>query len=91
VFISFSAERILSVGYGIRTVEVSSDSGKTWIAAILGPDLGRYAFRSWSFPLRAKGKHTVMVRASNLVGETQTANLIHNLADYHHNVMQAFR
>jgi hypothetical protein len=68
---------------------VSSDGGKTWTAATLGPDLGRFAFRTWSFPLRTKGKHTFMARASNMIGETQTAALIPNPAGYHHNVMHS--
>ena len=76
-------------GYGIRAVEVSSDGGKTWTAASLGSDLGRYAFRPWSFPLTDKGKHTLMVRASNAIGGTQTAELIPNPAGYHHNVMHS--
>jgi hypothetical protein len=74
-------------GYGIRSVEISNDGGKTWIAATLGADLGRYAFRTWSLPLQAKGKQTVMARASNVIGATQTAELIANPAGYHHNVM----
>src|SRR5260370_40211092 len=32
-------------GYGINPVEVSSDGGKTWVAAPLGEDLGTFAFR----------------------------------------------
>jgi hypothetical protein len=76
-------------GYGIRTVEVSTDGGKSWLPATLGQDLGRYAFRTWSFPLKAKGKHTVMARASNVIGQTQTATLIFNPAGYHHNVMHS--
>src|SRR6516162_9908854 len=36
-------------GHGIRTVEVSSDGGKTWVAAALGEDLGRFAFRTFSY------------------------------------------
>ncbi len=76
-------------GYGISNVEVSSDDGKTWRAATLGPDLGRYAFRTWSFPFTpsAKGKTTVMARASNKIGQTQTSELILNPAGYHHNVI----
>src|SRR5438132_2393805 len=35
-------------GYGINAVEVSSDGGKTWTAATLGEDLGRFAFRTFS-------------------------------------------
>jgi len=76
-------------GYGIRTVEISSDGGKTWGAATLGSDLGRYAFRTWSFPLQSQGKQTVMARASNVIGATQTAELILNPAGYHHNVMHS--
>jgi DMSO/TMAO reductase YedYZ molybdopterin-dependent catalytic subunit len=76
-------------GYGIRSVEISSDGGKTWVAATLGSDLGRYAFRSWSFPLQVKGKQTLMARASNAIGATQTAELIANPAGYHHNLMHS--
>ncbi len=76
-------------GYGIRTVEVSTDGGKSWESASLGNDLGPYAFRSWSFNLAAKkGKNTVMVIAINNIGQTQTAALIFNPAGYHNNVMQ---
>ena len=59
-----------------RAVEVSTDGGKTWSAATLGDDLGRYAFRPWSFELNAKrGKNTVMVNATNKIGQTQTADV----------------
>jgi DMSO/TMAO reductase YedYZ molybdopterin-dependent catalytic subunit len=76
-------------GYGIRAVEVSTDDGKTWIAATLGDDLGRYAFRPWSYVLNARrGDNTVMARATNAIGQTQTASLILNPAGYHHNVIQ---
>jgi len=76
-------------GYGISTVEVSSDAGKTWVAATLGEDLGRFAFRTWTFAFtpRAQGKQTIMARATNKIGQSQTAELIHNPAGYHHNVM----
>ena len=60
-------------GYGIRTVQVSTDGGKTWADATLGQDLGRFAFRPWSFELAAKkGKNTVMVNAINKLGQSQT-------------------
>jgi DMSO/TMAO reductase YedYZ molybdopterin-dependent catalytic subunit len=76
-------------GYGIRAVEVSADGGKSWSDARLGEDLGRYAFRPWNFVLRTEpGKNTVMVNASNKIGQTQTAELIFNPAGYHNNVMQ---
>jgi len=77
-------------GYGIRTVEVSTDGGKSWSEAVLGQDLGRFAFRPWSYALAAqRGANTVMVRASNAIGQTQTTALILNPAGYHHNVMQS--
>jgi hypothetical protein len=76
-------------GYGIRAVEVSADGGKSWSDARLGEDLGRYAFRPWSFVLRTKpGRNTIMVNASNKIGQTQTTELIFNSAGYHNNVMQ---
>jgi DMSO/TMAO reductase YedYZ molybdopterin-dependent catalytic subunit len=76
-------------GYGIRTVDVSTDGGKSWESAALGQDLGRFAFRPWSFALNAKrGKHTVMVNATNKLGQTQVSQLIFNGAGYHNNVMQ---
>lgn len=77
-------------GYGIRTVDVSIDGGKSWSTATLGQDLGRFAFRPWSFDLEAKlGKNTVMVNATNKIGQTQTASLLFNGAGYHNNVMQS--
>jgi DMSO/TMAO reductase YedYZ molybdopterin-dependent catalytic subunit len=77
-------------GYGVRDVETSTDGGQTWSSATLGDDLGRYAFRPWSFALTAKrGKNTVMVSATNKIGQTQTASLLFNPAGYHNNVMQS--
>ena len=76
-------------GYGIRAVEVSTDDGKSWAQAKVGQDLGRFAFRPWSFDISAKrGKVTVMANAINAIGQTQTATLIFNPAGYHNNVMQ---
>ena len=77
-------------GYGIRAVDVSTDGGKTWSGATLGQDLGRYAFRPWSFDLQAKsGKNTILVNATNKIGQTQTGTLLFNGAGYHNNVMQS--
>ena len=76
-------------GYGVSSVQVSTDGGKTWASAKLGQDLGRFAFRPWSFDLTAKkGKNTVMVNATNKLGQSQTSELIFNPAGYHNNVMQ---
>jgi hypothetical protein len=78
-------------GYGITGVEVSSDEGKSWRTAVLGEDLGRYAFRTFSFSLPSSlgGKQTVMARAFNKIGQGQTAELIPNPAGYHHNIFHS--
>jgi DMSO/TMAO reductase YedYZ molybdopterin-dependent catalytic subunit len=78
-------------GYGIHSVEISSDGGKTWSSAQLGEDLGRYAFRTWSYNVtpRARGKVTVLARAANRIGQTQATQLTPNPAGYHDNVIQS--
>jgi DMSO/TMAO reductase YedYZ molybdopterin-dependent catalytic subunit len=78
-------------GYGMSTVEVSIDGGKSWTAALLGKDNGPFALRSWSlhFSPKVPGKHVVMARATNKIGQSQTTALIPNPAGYHHNLVQA--
>jgi len=78
-------------GYGMSTVDVSVDGGKTWSAATLGDDLGQFAFRPWSyrFSPKAPGRIVVMARATNKIGQTQTTALIQNPAGYHHNLVHA--
>ena len=77
-------------GYGIQAVDVSADGGATWYRAELGQDLGRFAWRPWTFAFRPQrpGALTVMARATNRIGATQTSELIFNPAGYHNNVMQ---
>jgi DMSO/TMAO reductase YedYZ molybdopterin-dependent catalytic subunit len=75
-------------GYGVRSVEISVNGGRTWVPATLGEDLGRFAFRPWRFELKAKrGRNTLAARATNAVGQSQTTSLILNPAGYHHNVI----
>jgi DMSO/TMAO reductase YedYZ molybdopterin-dependent catalytic subunit len=76
-------------GYGITSVDVSTDGGKSWAPAKLGEDLGRFAFRPFSLAVNTKGKVTVMARATNKIGQTQTSELNHNPAGYHHNVIHS--
>jgi DMSO/TMAO reductase YedYZ molybdopterin-dependent catalytic subunit len=78
-------------GYGIRTVAISTDGGKTWVSATLGEDIGRFAFRAFtgSISLKSKGRYVVMVRAMNKIGQSQTSELIPNPAGYHHNLMHS--
>lgn len=77
-------------GYGITGVDLSTDGGKTWAPAELGPDLGRFSWRQWSYAFRpAPGEYVVMARASNRIGATQTSELVFNPAGYHNNVIQS--
>jgi hypothetical protein len=77
-------------GYGIRTVEVSTDDGHSWQTASLGTDLGRYSFVSWqhAFVPPKAGRYAVLAKATNRQGATQTFELIFNPAGYHNNVVQ---
>jgi len=77
-------------GYGIHTVDISTDGGNTWMAATLGEDLGRFAFRAFSHPVNmpTKGNYKIMARATNKIGQSQASALIANPAGYHHNVVQ---
>jgi len=77
-------------GRGIAQVDVSVDGGRSWRAATLGQDLGRFSFRSFAIAVTppAPGPMVIMSRATNRAGSTQTAELIANPAGYHHNVMQ---
>lgn len=76
-------------GYGIRTVDVTVDGGRTWRPAELGPDPGRYSFRPWQFVFRpSRGRYTVSARATNALGSTQVDQLIFNPPGYNNNVVQ---
>jgi hypothetical protein len=75
-------------GYGVRSVAVSADGGMSWREATLGNDLGRFAFRPWSYRFTAEtaGARGILARATNRLGETQVDALIFNPAGYHNNV-----
>jgi hypothetical protein len=78
-------------GYGIAEVAVSADGGNQWTPATLGPDLGKFSWRRWTYtftPAQA-GMATVKVRARNTAGQTQVEQLLFNGAGYHNNLVQA--
>jgi sulfite dehydrogenase (cytochrome) subunit A len=77
-------------GYGLSTVEISADGGKSWSEAKLGEDHGKYAFRGWSheFTPKRRGKLSFAVRATNEVGQTQPNEPTQNPAGDHHNAIQ---
>jgi DMSO/TMAO reductase YedYZ molybdopterin-dependent catalytic subunit len=77
-------------GSGIAKVEISSDSGKSWMHTVLGRDLGRYSFREWRSTIRvpARGPFTLQVRATSRAGETQPEVATWNPAGYARNVIE---
>jgi DMSO/TMAO reductase YedYZ molybdopterin-dependent catalytic subunit len=77
-------------GYGIARVEISDDGGASWRSAQLESDAGRFSWRQWRAEVRPRevGALTLMARASNRLGATQTFDLVQNPAGYHHNVVQ---
>jgi DMSO/TMAO reductase YedYZ molybdopterin-dependent catalytic subunit len=58
----------------VTRVDVSTDGGRTWAAATLGEELGRYAFRPWSFRFTPTqpGRMVLCARATDGKGGTQS-------------------
>jgi sulfite dehydrogenase (cytochrome) subunit A len=78
-------------GSGIKAVEVSVDGGTTWSAAKLGPDLGKYSFRQFSFAWTPSktGAYRLMSRATANDGAQQPATAIWNRSGYMRNVTES--
>ena len=71
-------------------VEVSTDGGESWGDAVLGAQLDRFAWCSWSYhwtPQR-DGDHVLCVRAHDATGETQPLDAGWNLGGYMNNAVQ---
>ncbi|MBE7217577.1 MAG: molybdopterin-dependent oxidoreductase [Caulobacteraceae bacterium] len=58
---------------GVARVDVSADGGRSWSAAKLGPDMGRYSFRRFDAEVRVPGRGplALMTRCTNTAGATQ--------------------
>ena len=80
-------------GYGVSEVLFSEDRGKTWRAARLGKDLGKYSFREWTitFAARRAGAHELKVKATNRIGQSQPLEPLWNPAGYMRNVVETVR
>jgi DMSO/TMAO reductase YedYZ molybdopterin-dependent catalytic subunit len=78
-------------GTGIAAVDVSTDAGANWHAAMLEKDYGRYAWRGFRFALDTSqpGALSINVRATSRGGEQQPAKLTFNPAGYHDNRIQS--
>lgn len=83
--------QILGVAFGgntaLRRVEVSTDGGKTWKEArLLGPELGRFAWRPFALAADlAPGTHVVASRATDAEGNSQPEDVQPNERGYGHN------
>ncbi|MGY3608196.1 MULTISPECIES: SorA family sulfite dehydrogenase catalytic subunit [unclassified Bradyrhizobium] len=76
-------------GTGIKDVSLSPDGGKTWQAAKLGKDLGKYSFREWQLSVGLPpGAHDLKVRATNQAGQTQHETATWNPSGYMRNVIE---
>jgi DMSO/TMAO reductase YedYZ molybdopterin-dependent catalytic subunit len=77
-------------GAGIAAVDVSVDGRRSWRAATLGPDLGRFAWRQFRMPIDTSRPGPIMlaVRARSRSGATQPDKLTWNSSGYHDNRVQ---
>jgi hypothetical protein len=79
-------------GQGIREVAWSADGGQSWRGAKLGPELGRYSFREFTFGFTPeKGAYDLRVRAWNRSGQSQPMEALWNPAGYMRNVVESVK
>ncbi|MFN3481075.1 MAG: molybdopterin-dependent oxidoreductase, partial [Thermodesulfovibrionales bacterium] len=73
-----------SGGYSIKDVIVSTDNGKTWHQAELIKDMGRYSWIQWYYNWRPSkpGRHILVARATNSIGESQPFESLWNPPGY---------
>ncbi len=77
-------------GYGIDSVQFSSDDGETWKEAKLGHNYGKYSFREWTYHFTPKiaSPYQLQCCAVNVKGETQPRELHWNPSGYMRNVIE---
>lgn len=73
--------------HALRRVEVSVDGGQSWQEArLVGPDMGRYAWRQFTLAARlAPGVHTLLSRAEDSKGNRQPEMRLENAHGYGNN------
>ncbi|MBF0317960.1 MAG: molybdopterin-dependent oxidoreductase [Nitrospirae bacterium] len=80
-----------SGGYSIKDVLVSMDNGKTWAAAELGKDKGRYSWAQWRFTWKPvkPGKYSILARATNSIGDSQPFESLWNPSGFMWNKIES--
>ena len=68
----------------VKQVDVSVDGGKTWQrAALVGPDLGRFAWRQFELSVQLPaGRHVLASRVTDVRGMVQVENRVENKGGY---------
>jgi DMSO/TMAO reductase YedYZ molybdopterin-dependent catalytic subunit len=71
----------------VRRVEVSTDGGERWQRAkLVGPDLGRYAWRQFALEVDLPpGEHLLASRAVDARGNVQPRERMENVSGYNNN------
>jgi DMSO/TMAO reductase YedYZ molybdopterin-dependent catalytic subunit len=74
----------------VTSVDLSTDGGRTWKPAQLGPDKSQFGWRQWSFSFRPdrESYYNVMARATDASGATQPFAEEWNPSGYGWNVVQ---
>jgi DMSO/TMAO reductase YedYZ molybdopterin-dependent catalytic subunit len=74
---------------GVARVDFSSDAGERWQQTQLGTDEGKYSFRQWQLSFTpVTGAQVLMVRCTNISGETQTDTPNWNPSGFMRNVIE---
>jgi DMSO/TMAO reductase YedYZ molybdopterin-dependent catalytic subunit len=72
----------------VSKVEISTDGGSNWNAAMLGHEQARYAWRLWRYEWKAKpGEYSILARASDTQKRTQPATPVWNPSGYLYNAV----
>jgi sulfite oxidase len=88
---SAGPKQIAGVAFGgvnaVESVDVSTDGGQSWQrAAFVGPDLGRFAWRTFVLPVElGPGTYRLMSRATDSAGSQQPREPLPNNSGYNHN------
>jgi DMSO/TMAO reductase YedYZ molybdopterin-dependent catalytic subunit len=89
-------ELVRGIAFGgdaaVMLVELSTDGGRSWHAAALGEDHGRYSFRQWSLPVNlSAGEQRLMVRCTNRDGLQQPLQANWNPGGFMRNVVETLQ